>query len=181
MIVITFTPLLGWWTGQLSSKWGPDDGEVLVVLGADMAADDLMGTSTYWRCFYATLVWRQGHFRQLVLSGRGAAPAMRDFLVFRGVPGEAIVVENGSDSTRENAQFVAPPVQGAAGRIIILTSDYHSRRALAAFGKAGIHATALPYPDAFKRINSPGMRWDVFQILATETVKVLVYKLRGWT
>ncbi len=179
--VIAFTPVLGWWTGGLSSKWGPDDGDILVVLSSDMAASDLLGSSTYWRCFYATLVWRQGHFRRVIVSGRGAAPEMKAFLVSKGLPAEAIIVENDSVSTRENALRVAEILDHEAGRVILLTSDYHSRRALAAFLHVGVHATALPYPDAFKRINSIGQRWDVLQILLEETLKTLYYKLQDWT
>ena len=103
-MVIAFTPVLGWWTGSLSSKWGPDDGDILVVLGGDMAAPDLLGSSSYWRCFYATLVWRQGHFRRVIVSGRGAAPEMKAFLVSKRLPAEVILVENDSVSTRDWAR-----------------------------------------------------------------------------
>ena len=180
-MVIAFTPVLGWWTGSLSSKWGPDDGDILVVLGGDMAAPDLLGSSSYWRCFYATLVWRQGHFRRVIVSGRGAAPEMKAFLVSKRLPAEVILVENDSVSTRENALRVAEILDHETGRVILLTSDYHSRRALAAFLHVGVHATALPYPDAFKRINSIGQRWDVLQVLVAETLKTVYYKLQDWT
>ncbi len=181
-LVIAFTPLLGWWTVALSSKWGPDDGDVLVVLGGEMSAPDLLGTGTYWRCYYATLVWKGAHFRELIVSGEGAAPEMKAFLVARGIPEGAVIVENESTSTRENALNVAKLLKGLGARVVVLTSDYHAGRALAAFHRVGVAgARALPYPDAGKRLNRIGQRWDVLLLLLDETVKRVYYKVAGWT
>jgi uncharacterized SAM-binding protein YcdF (DUF218 family) len=184
-VLITATPVLRLWTGLLSTNWGNGKGDTLVVLGSDLTSPNVMGISSYWRSFYATLVWREGHFRRVVVSGKDAAPLMKDFLVCHGIPADAIVVENRSVSTRDNALNVAALLAGdSAARgdgVVLLTSDFHMRRALAALKKAGVDASPLPFPDALKRINSYSDRWSVFCILTVETAKTLVYRWRGWT
>lgn len=180
-ILIVVTPVLGWWSQALSAPWGPDDGDTLIVLGSDSGNAGMVGVSSYWRCFTATLLWRSGHFQRLVVSGVDAAIPMRNFLVAQGIPRDRILVENAANSTRENALFVRRLLPDNSGRKILLTSDYHSRRALAVFRKAGIEATALPSPDAGKRINHWLQRWDVFWDLSTETAKTIYYRARGWT
>ena len=184
-LLITFTPVLGWWIGALSAPWGASKGDTLIVPGSDNIAPDVLGIGSYWRSFYAVLVWREGHFQRVVVSGLDAAGSMRDFMAAQGVPREAILVEDAANSTRENALFVArilkSSLNGDTGRNVLLTSDYHSRRALAAFRAAGVTVTALPYPDARKRISSFVNRWDVFCVLAVETVKTVYYRARGWT
>jgi uncharacterized SAM-binding protein YcdF (DUF218 family) len=180
-IAITATPILRWWIAALSSPWGPDDGDTLIVLGNDLTAPGVLGINSYWRSFYAVLVWRGGHYHRIIVTGKDVAGSMRDFIAAQGVPREAIVVESAANSTRENATFVARMLQGDPGRKILLTSDYHSLRALRAFQKAGVQLTALPFPDANKRMNVLRSRWEVFWLLFDETAKTIYYRARGWT
>ena len=180
-ILINVTPLLGWWNAALAAPWGPGDGENLIVLGSDSTAPGVPGISSYWCSYYAVLVWRDGHYHRVIVSGKDVAGSMRDFMAAQGVPREAITVENQADTTRENGLFVARLLQGDKGRNVLLTSDYHSGRALRVFRKAGVTLTALPYPDASKRVNFLMNRWDVFCVLALETAKTGYYRVRGWT
>lgn len=179
-ILVTVTPVLGYWSHALSAPWGPEDGDTLIVLSSGDTGNGFVGLTSYWRCFTATLFWRAGHFRKMIVSGNDAAGPMRDFLVAQGIPRDSIVVENESKSTRENALFVSRLLAGDTGRKILVTSDYHSRRALAVFRRAGVEATAIPSPDAGKRINDLKQRWSVFCELTLETVKVVYYKAHGW-
>jgi len=103
---------------------------------------------------------------------------MADFLAGHGVPREAITVEGRAESTRENALFVAKLLGPKPRGVVVLTSDYHSARALRVFRQAEIGATALPYPDANKRMNAWTERWSVFLTLADETVKTVWYRIR---
>lgn len=177
VILITVTPVLRWWTAALSSPWGPNTAEYLVIPSGEMFAPDTLGISSYWRSFYGALEWRTGHYGHIVVSGHYAATLMADFLFGHGVPREAILIENEANSTRENAANVAKLLGPNPGRIVLLTSDYHSARALRTFRQAGLNTTALPYPDANKRINVWKDRWTVFLILSDETVKTVWYRV----
>ena len=141
----------------------------------------MLGIGSYWRSFYAVLVWRENHFRRIVVTGKDAAPLMRDLMVNQGVPVAIITVEDAATSTHDNALFVAKILAGADGPYVLLTSDYHMGRALSTFRKAGLVASPLPFPDANKRLNDITQRWNVFLELAGETAKVAYYKIRGWT
>jgi uncharacterized SAM-binding protein YcdF (DUF218 family) len=183
-ILITVTPVLTLWTGQLSTGWGPETGDTLVVLGSDTIAPGALGVSSYWRTFYATVVSRETHFRRVIVSGKEAAPLMKDILVCQGTPNGDVIVDNESGSTRENALRIASLLAGDApfrhGRVVLLTSDYHMRRALGALRKTGIEASPLPFPDAYKRIGQYSERWTIFCTLSLETAKLLWYRYQGW-
>jgi uncharacterized SAM-binding protein YcdF (DUF218 family) len=160
----------------------------LVVLGGSVQEDGMIGGSTYWRAVYAARAWREGGFKTIVLSGGGppqapqysAAEAMRDFLVAQGIPREAIWLETRSRSTRENALFTKPILDGIPGKKILLTSDYHMFRAHRAFEKAGIQVNPRPFPDVRKRAQSALSRWGGFLDLARETAKIVYYRHHGW-
>jgi uncharacterized SAM-binding protein YcdF (DUF218 family) len=180
VMLVTLTPVLRYWVTSLSTGWGNGRGNTLIVLGQDLTAPDMLGIGSYWRSFYAVLVWRENHYRRIVVTGKDAAPLMRDLMVNQGVPPAIITVENAAISTHDNARFVAKILAGGDGPYVLLTSDYHMGRALRTFHKAGVEAGPLPFPDANKRMNDLTQRWNVFLNLAGETTKVAYYRIRGW-
>jgi uncharacterized SAM-binding protein YcdF (DUF218 family) len=181
VILVTATPVLRYWVPYLSTDWGPEKGDTLIVLGQDITAPDMIGIGSYWRSFYAVLLWRRNHYRRIIVTGKDAAPLMRDLMVNQGVPKEIITVENSATSTHENALFVERILAGGTGSNVLLTSDYHMGRAWKAFRKAGVTASPLPFPDAWKRLDNISERWTIGIGLANETVKTAYYKIRGWT
>ena len=179
-VIVTVTPVLGWWSGGLAGPWTEARGDVLIVLGSEAQPDNIIGESSYWRTVYAIRVWRQGGFQQIVVSGAMAAEPMRDFMVNSGIPAGAIRVETQAGSTRENALFVAKMLADTPGRKVLLTSDYHMFRAYRAFRKAGLNVEPRPFPDAGKRVQRWDRRWGVFVGLVLETGKVGYYWVRRW-
>jgi uncharacterized SAM-binding protein YcdF (DUF218 family) len=184
-LVVTLTPLDGWWANYLAGPWNDPKGEVLVVLGSDTVKDSI-GLSSYWRSVYAVRVWKQGGFRTVVVSGgsNGSQPSiaeqMRDFMVSQGIPAAAIQVETESHSTRENALKSKPLLDRLGGKKVLLTSDYHMFRAYRAFRKAGIDVQPNPFPDSLKQAASWETRWPAFLGLCKETTKIAYYFVRGW-
>jgi uncharacterized SAM-binding protein YcdF (DUF218 family) len=110
----------------------------------------------------AAELFRDGAAPRIIVSGAGDGEGNKRLLVSRGVPPAAIELERKSRSTKQNAQFSIPLLRamnardlvatphptlspseaereveghGSAGakRVIIVTSWYHSRRALHAF------------------------------------------------
>lgn len=180
VVVVTTTPVVKWWSTKLAGPWTDPRGEVLIVLGSGAVDGEVLALSSHWRCVYAWRAWKEGTFRKVVVSGKAVAPLMRDFLVAQGVPAAAIVVENSSSSTRENALAAKALLAGDAGTKVLLTSDYHMFRAHAAFTKAGLKVWPRPFPDGRKRETALSQRWGVFLDLANETVKIAYYWVRGW-
>ena len=180
MAIVSATPVLRWWTAALAGPWGDGRGEILIVLGGDLTTDEILGVTSYWRSVDAVFCWRSGGYRTVVLSGKNLAGPMRDFVVAYGVPREAILTENSSSDTHENALFTAALLRHDPRRKVLLTSDYHMFRALRAFRKAGLEVTPLPFPDAEKRLAGLSERWSIFCLLSTETAKICYYAARGW-
>lgn len=181
LLVVTATPVGSWYARALAGPFNDPDGDILILLGAENANDGYIGASTYWRSVYGARAWREGHFRMIVVcGGSGIAELMRDFLVFEHVPADKIVVENRSNSTRENALFAADLLKNMPGRKVLLTSDFHMYRSFRAFQKAGVEVEPRPIPDALKRGNAWTQRWQVFVEMTTETAKIVGYRLRGW-
>ncbi|HWR51840.1 MAG TPA: YdcF family protein [Bryobacteraceae bacterium] len=178
--VVTFTPLVVWWSGLMAGDCDARGGDVLIVLSGDAIDAQTLGVNSYWRVVYASRVWNDGKFRRAVVSGEDIAPVMRDLLVARGVPADAITVENQSRSTRENALYTARLLQSDRGRKVLVTSDVHMYRSRRVFEAAGMHVTGAPFPYGRKLGNHMDQRWGVFVELLRETVKTGYYGVRGW-
>jgi len=181
LAIASLTPVDSWWAKALAKPWDDRHGDVLIVLTGDVIGDNMIGQTSYWRSVYAVLTWREGGYRRLVLSGDDLTTRlMLDFLVFQGIPRDAILLENRSANTHESAINTAGLLRTVPGQYELLTSDYHMCRAWHAFRNAGVQTTGRPFPDALKRANSLRARWGVFCDLATETAALAWYKWRGW-
>lgn len=111
--------------------------DVMIVLGGD-------GPS---RAFKARELWHRGLAHSVIVSGDGDCDYIRDTLVEGGVPAGVVTTECLSGSTRENARFSTPLLAAAQARsAIIVTSWFHTRRAIATFAAAcpSITFTAIP-------------------------------------
>jgi uncharacterized SAM-binding protein YcdF (DUF218 family) len=103
---------------------GPVKAEVLVILG---------GGSTE-RPRRAAELFHAGEAPRLLCSGEGDCRSNQRILVNAGVPRTVIEVECESRNTSENAQrTIALLREQGVKRVIIVTSWYHSRRALNCF------------------------------------------------
>ena len=184
-VLVTVTPLDSWWTKWLAGPGNISKGDVLVVLGSD-SVSDVIGWSSYWRSVYAVRAWREGGFRELLVSGgssggeESVAERMAEFMLSQGIPVSAIRVETQSHSTRENALKSKVILDKLAGRKVLLTSDYHMFRAARVFRKAGIEIEPRPIPDGATQAGSWANRWPLFLGLCVETVKIGYYFARGW-
>jgi len=117
----------------LAEAWVVEDtlerSDVLVVLSDDNYYAD--------RATRAAQLYRQGFASIVVASGRrlrpyaGIAELMEHDLVERGVPKDKILrLAHDADNTREEAQVLAKLVTQKKWRgIIVVTSNYHTRRA----------------------------------------------------
>jgi uncharacterized SAM-binding protein YcdF (DUF218 family) len=186
LLLVTFTPLVPWVARQLIVNWTDSDGDVLVVLNGGVISHSgyangvIIGDTAYWRAIHTVSAWRGGHFRTVVLVGEHSAETLRPFLIGYGVPPSAIVVENLSTNTRQNAEFAKPVLAGLPGRKVLLTSDYHMFRAWHCFRHEGIEIIPRPFPDILKRSNALEFRWQGFWMLSGELVRIGYYRLRNW-
>src|SRR5579862_4676718 len=81
LVVVTVLPPR-WYVNALAGPWNDPTGAALIVLGNDNLDVGILGQGSYWRSVYAVLVWRQGGFRRMILSGEESITLpMRDFVV----------------------------------------------------------------------------------------------------
>jgi uncharacterized SAM-binding protein YcdF (DUF218 family) len=186
LIFIFFTPFDSWYATKLAGDWTESDGDILVLLSAEVNPDGLIGPASYWRSVYAVRAWRSGHFKKIVVSGgymgtsMSLAAALANFLVGSGVPRDAIILEERSTSTHENAVFTTELIGHMAGKKVLMTSDQHMFRASRAFHHEGLDIVPRLIPDVMKRSSSILERGTLFAGLMLETVKICYYAAKGW-
>ena len=135
-----------WMTAQaprfLAKNSPPEIADTLVVLGGE----------TWTRPQRAAELFLQGAAPRVLVSGDGDCEDSRRLLENRGVPASAIEIECRSGSTKENAEFCVPLLRRAgAKRVIIVTSWYHSRRALSTFQKFAPEILFYSCPTRYER------------------------------
>ena len=116
------------------------------------------GGDTYARTQAAIDLYQAGWSERLIFSGAAAdkngpsnAEAMRRYALSRGVPAGAIITEEYSETTRENATRTDSVFKdNNVKKIILVTSAYHQRRANIEFSRA--------VGDGVEIINSPVAR-----------------------
>lgn len=152
------------------------------------------------RVTHAVNLYHAGKVRKILFTGGNARlfedperdnSPIYNFYLMCGVAPEDILIESSSRNTRENALFVKEMIEanGGTGKVILITSAFHMRRAEGCFKKVGIDVTgfstdfysALP-KDRFSVgafFPSPAVlsNWD---FLLKEWVGFIVYKLIGY-
>ncbi len=152
-----------WLTSQIEGQFSQvpmasvPHAQAIVVLGGTVTPPS--GTSTEinlgraGRVWYAARLFHADKAPLVLLSGGGdlerqafsEARAMAIFMHDLGVPTQAIVLEETSRNTRENAAFSAALLKGRGiDNILLVTSALHMPRALALFKAQGLEVTPAP-------------------------------------
>jgi uncharacterized SAM-binding protein YcdF (DUF218 family) len=126
--------------------------DVIVVLGAGLRADNTPSPAMYRRTAKAAQLWKDGIAPLIICSGgrpnnrmRSEADACRELLEANGVAREAIILEEQSRSTEENALHTRDLMQARGMSSAVVVSDgYHLLRALRLFRAEGIPVVTSP-------------------------------------
>ena len=140
------------------------------------------------RVWYAARLYKAGKASLVVLSGGDGNPgvdlgseasAMRSLLLDLGVPSQAIILENRSLNTRQNAAYSAA-ILGRLGinNVLLVTSALHMRRALAQMRKHGLHA--IPAATDFEARRKSGIRAWLPQAGALRRSAYAIKETVGW-
>nr|WP_262905935.1 YdcF family protein [Hymenobacter terricola] len=141
-------------------------------------------TSALW-------LYRAGRVRRIIISGGSGAvlgkahteaSELATLLRLGGVPNSAIIEEERSRNTHENALFTKQIVAAHPGldTLVLVTSAFHERRALGCFQKAGLRP--LIFPAGFRssdRSVTPDY-WLVPSPTALENWSLLIHEMAGW-
>ena len=119
---------------------GPVKADVIVILGGGLGERPERAAELF-----------KGHDApRIIVSGLGDCEINRRILLKAGVPANAIQLEDKSRTTRENAEFTIQLLRAEnVHRVILVTSWYHSRRALACFEHYAPEIQFYPRPSYF--------------------------------
>ena len=171
--------------------------QALVVLGGALAPPSGKSTeidllAAVDRVWYAARLFHAGKAPLLLLSGgsdpRAAyseARAMAVLLQDLGVPAQALLLEEMSRNTRENATFSAALLKARGTQhILLVTSALHMPRALALFAAQGLQVVPAPTDFEGSQLPPPGIQAWLPDALALDgsgrAMKELVGKWVGW-
>jgi uncharacterized SAM-binding protein YcdF (DUF218 family) len=142
--------------------------DALIVLGGEPLA----------RPTEAARLYRAGVAPRVFVTGRGDAGTNRRILLEGGVPADRIVVESRAMTTRSNAGLLKPMLEAAGVRsALIVTSPFHTRRALATFRKVMPDIIFGVTDSSIGWWSRPEGRWDVNRFAAIEFLKTAEYWL----
>lgn len=100
--------------------------------------------------------WRAGRAPVVILSGGGdkyitEAERMAHAITRLGVPRSALVLEQRSRDTEDNAVNSMALLQGKSKHVLLVTSALHMPRAALLFRQAGARVTPVPVPEGHAR------------------------------
>jgi uncharacterized SAM-binding protein YcdF (DUF218 family) len=141
-----------------------------VVLGAPVRADGSLRDVVEERVQAGVALWRRGLAPLLCMTGgRGPgivaaiseASAMARRAEELGVPARCLLLEDASRNTSTNARNINMLLRrGRAGRVIVVTQPFHSRRSVLWFRRMGLEAVAYRIEDSVQfRQPRRGFRW----------------------
>lgn len=126
--------------------------DVIIVLGAGLRENNTAGPALTRRAAHAADLWKAGYASMVLCSGgkpgnrtRSEADACAELLRGDGVPAEAILLEDTSRSTEENAMETHAIMNERGWQTAIIVSDaYHVFRAHRLFHNEGILTYTSP-------------------------------------
>ncbi len=212
ILVILGSPAIShWWVSSLENQY-PDRGvtaepnaQAIVLLGGSLnmpsdahPSSGIVASSD--RILEAMRLYRAGKAPLIVASGGDSplsksygntheAEEMRAMLEEWGIPESAILVEDRSINTHENAMFTHQLLQARGiNQIILVTSATHMPRAAATFRKVGFNVAPAPadfltgwvrQAAIFDWLPASGALANS-SVALREWIGFWVYRLRGW-
>ncbi|MGA3268734.1 MAG: YdcF family protein [Verrucomicrobiota bacterium] len=145
---------------------GPVTADVIVVLGGGSRE----------RPERAAELFQEHAAPRIIVSGFGDAGINRRLLLGVGVPASVIELEDQSKTTRENARFTIKMLrERGVKRVILVTSWYHSRRALRCFEHYGPDIQFFSRPSYYAVARSDWRQRGVVRKLYWEYPKLAGY------
>ncbi len=160
-----------WIAGTLEQRFPPvsvvltPKADAIVLLGGmtrgvvpGTGVPDLSGNVD--RLLHAAALYKAGKAPILLLTGGNApgfepeAVSMKKILLALGIPDEAMVLEEASRNTWQNAEYSSAVLQARAiKKILLVTSAYHMRRASLEFARFGLQI--VPAATDYQVVEAP--------------------------
>ncbi|MBI4636100.1 MAG: YdcF family protein [Candidatus Rokubacteria bacterium] len=177
-----FTPLPNLLAGALATRPRVERADAIVALGGGVFPDGKLRQSSLRRVLEGIVLYRQGLAPRLVLLGPASEAERRVALANQlGVPPEALLIDDGAWTTREEAErmkrLLAPH---GVRRILLVANSQHQARARALFERAGFEVLAANADEFSYAATLPEDRLDLMRRTVREFVALLYYRAAGY-
>jgi uncharacterized SAM-binding protein YcdF (DUF218 family) len=170
-VLVTVVAVLAWYYPEklICVESGKVSADVIIVLGG----------GSHERPLRAAQLFKEHAAPRIIITGEGDDEINRKLLLAAGVPASAIQVEGKSATTRENAGFTIKllreeDIQSA----ILVTSWYHSRRALKTFEHYAPDLKFYSRPSYFAFARGDWTRLGINRRMRLEFLKLPGYWIR---
>jgi uncharacterized SAM-binding protein YcdF (DUF218 family) len=187
-LIVAETPLANLVAAPLcrvKSQEAPAD--IAIVLSGGRYRDGSLNGDSVERTVAAVRLYHRGVVPRLLFTGGPCCGGSTSALMARlaselGVPGEAILVEENSDDTHQNAvNSAAMARQHGFRSALLVTGTLHLRRAEGAFAAAGL--PVRPVRASEKDLTLLSGAWEriaLVQAAIHEHIGLAYYRARGW-
>jgi uncharacterized SAM-binding protein YcdF (DUF218 family) len=187
-LLLFHTPCLWWVAKPLLVAEPPRPADAIVVLAGGVGESGKAGGGYQERVKHAVDLYRSGFAAQLILSSGYTfvfeeSKVMQALAIAQGVPASAIFLEDQAANTCEHALFVRERLHQRQWRqILLVSSPYHMRRAVATFNKLAPEITVIPQPPPRSQFyaHARGSNLDQIWGILHEYVSLVYYWLKGW-
>ena len=202
-----FQSVVHWWEPDpIATKDLEKEYDFIILLGGYSNFQTAMGKSEFQlelkggnRLITTLNLYNKGIGKRIILTGGsgkllgdkyGEAEYVAPFLKTLGLPDSALIVENKSRNTWENAMFskqIVDSLQKNASCLLI-TSAFHMPRSKACFDKAGLKTTIFPtdyyrhkHDSLLNLIFEPSSsKLFAWEAILHEWIGVIIYKIKGY-
>ena len=187
-VMTTCTPLANFFAASLLMVYpAPVKADVAIVLAGGRYRDGSLNGASIERTMTGVRLYYEGIATHLLFSGgpccgRSAGALMAGLARGLGVPRDAILLEEHSTRTYENAVYsVALVRRGGFRSAILVTSPLHLTRARLAFAAAGLPVQPVRSSDTdLWRVSNSYERIALLEDALHEYVGLAFYRVRGW-
>ncbi len=154
---------------------------ICVDSGKNISADVIviLGGGSHERPLRAAELFKQHAAPRIIITGEGDDEINRELLIANGVPASVIEIENKSTTTQENAKFTIKLLRAEKIRSgILVTSWYHSRRALKTFAHYAPEIEFYSRPSYFAYATDEWKKLGINKRMRLEFLKLPGYWIR---
>jgi uncharacterized SAM-binding protein YcdF (DUF218 family) len=166
----------------------PRPADAIVVLAGGVGESGQAGGGYQERVKTAVDLFQRGFAPRMIFESGYVfafreAEIMRDLAISTGVPAAAILLETSGIDTHDQISKVNTVLRQYHWRkILLVTSPYHTRRALGVWRKQApeVEVVPTPVPKSQFYAHDRGASLDQLRGLAREVTALVVYWWRGW-
>jgi len=188
-LIVIYTPVANLLAIPLlvSVPSSPATAEIAVVLSGGRYGDGSLNEASLERTIAGVRLYYERRVSRLLFAGgpccgRSASALMANLATELGVPREAILLEEQSSRTYDNALNSAALLRRNELRsVILVTSQLHMLRAKLAFAAAGVTVyPVLASKKDLSLVSSAAERISLLHDAVHEYLGLALYRVRGW-